>query len=290
MLREAQDQLAQLEEHRRQMELVLQQEQGDVDRLEGLSLVALYYSLLGTIEERLVTERQEYLVAKINYEESDQAVFQARRSQERLILELASYEFSEREFDCLLEEKRQTLALSGDDKAAAILRLNEQLVDLETDYKELEEAIAAGQDAQRALHEVRWELRAAEQWSSRDRFRRRSFATWKKYARIDKAKWKAEVALHHLRRFQTELADAHDRLDHSLNSIGGFTRFGDLNLSFLTLAWTVDTHIKNASDACDLALKRVEAALTECRQRRADAEVTLRALTEERRRWRIEEA
>ena len=44
-----------------------------MDKLEGLSLTGLFYSVLGTKRERLDKEREEYLAAKLKYDESQEA-------------------------------------------------------------------------------------------------------------------------------------------------------------------------------------------------------------------------
>jgi len=47
----------------------LRRKKRDVDQLEGMNLTNLFYSILGTKEERLEKERQEYLAAKLKYDQ-----------------------------------------------------------------------------------------------------------------------------------------------------------------------------------------------------------------------------
>lgn len=164
MLCEAQSTLEEEQRKCRRLEQILATEWADVQKLEGFGLTGLFHTILGTKEERLEQERQEYLAAKLKHEGCTQAMEDARHEVERLRTELAAYSDAEAEYNRLIEEKQQLLAQSGDQRAEMLLRLSERLADLEADRRELREAVQAGGTAQRALEQVRSELRSAENW------------------------------------------------------------------------------------------------------------------------------
>ena len=68
----------------------LANEKADVDKLEGLSLTRLFYSVLGTKDERLGQERQEFLAAKLKHEEAVDSLADAQQEVRRLRGELDS--------------------------------------------------------------------------------------------------------------------------------------------------------------------------------------------------------
>ncbi|EAQ77760.1 hypothetical protein [Blastopirellula marina] len=289
MLGAAQVQLEQLQHDRSRMDRTLAQEKGDVDQLEGFSLTGLFHSILGVKAERLEKERQEYLAARLKYEECTQAVGDAQREVARLYEEYAGHGDTENDYNQLMEEKRRLLTQSGAPNAAAILNRTDQLADLEADRKELKEAISAGNTALRSLEQVRSELQAAENWGTWDMLGGGTMTTWAKHTRIDSAKREAETAQRDLRRFQKELADADQRLHVSLDEIGGFSTFADYFFDGLIADWIVQSKIQTAAAACDAAIQNVTSALNKCRHRHTQTEQDLKRLENERRQL-IEEA
>ena len=59
MIKELRSQRVNLSARVRELEAVKMDEQADVDRLEGRSLAAFFYNVIGKIDEQLNKERQE---------------------------------------------------------------------------------------------------------------------------------------------------------------------------------------------------------------------------------------
>lgn len=229
------------------------------------------------------------MAAKLKYEESTEAVEDARQEVARLQSELVAYGGAEAEYNRLIEEKRKLLVQSGDDRAETLITLFERLADLEADRKELQEAIGAGTRAERSLDEVHSELRSAENWGTWDLLGGGTISTWAKHSKIDSAKRQAQIAQRHLRRFQEELADADRRLHISMDNFGGFSTFADFFFDGLIADWVVQSKIQNASGACNSAISKVTAVLDACRQKLLETERQIEAVHEERQQF-IEEA
>ncbi|WP_145271385.1 hypothetical protein [Planctomycetes bacterium SV_7m_r] len=289
MLRESQKILKQEQRNCSRHDQILSSEKADVDKLEGLSLTGLFYSILGTKDERLETERQEYLAAKLKHEECSQAVGDAENEVERLVAELDSFQDAESEYLALIKEKEQFLAQTGDHRAKTLLEFTERLSDLEADRKELCEAVEAGRTAERSLEQVRSELRSAENWGTWDLIGGGTISTWAKHSKIDSAKRQAQVAQRRLRRFQEELADADQRLHLSLEEIGGFSTFADFFFDGLIADWIVQSKVQKASSACDVAIRKVALALGDCRRKLTEVEQEIQQIESEHRQF-IEEA
>lgn len=263
---------------------VLAAEQADVEKLEGYGLTGLFYTVLGAKESRLEKERQEYLAAKLKHEDCRRAIDDARREIERIQNELAGFQQAEAEYHRLIEEKETLLSRSGDSQSRELLGLAEQLADLESDRHELQEAVAAGEAALRALEQVRSELRSAENWGTWDMLGGGILATMTKHSQIDAARRQAQAAQQLLRRFQEELADAEQRLHVSLQDISGLTVFADYFIDGLIADWVVQSKIQNALAACSSTIANVNAAFDECRRSLSEREKMIEQLRAQRQR------
>jgi chromosome segregation ATPase len=278
MLRQAEGVLQDEREKLAPLTQTLAAEEADVEKLEGYGLTALFSTVLGAKESRLEKERQEFLAAKLKYEDCRRAIDGARTEIDRLQNELAGFQQADAEYHRLLEEKEAILGRSGDPRAREIVELAEQLAEAESDRRELQEAVAAGDAALRALEQVRTELHSAENWGAWDMFGGGIMATMTKHSQIDAARRQARAAQQHLRRFQEELADAQQRLHVSLEDISGLTVFADFFIDGLITDWVVQSQIQNALAACSSAIATVTTAFDECRRRLTERETTIEQL------------
>ncbi len=281
MLREAQQSLPAEQNKCSTLRERLASEKSDVDKLEGLSLTGLFYNVLGTKEAHLKREKQEYLAAKLKYDESAQAVEETREEVQRLRDELAPFAHVDAEYDRLIKEKEKLLVGATDDKAEKLLALSEKLADLRSDRKELQEAIKAGEAASGSLQQVSSHLRSAANWGTWDILGGGMISTMAKHSKIDSAKQHAHYAQRQLRRFREELADAGQRLKVSLE-IGGFSKFADFFFDGLIADWVVQSKIQHTSSACSTAISSVTSAVNECRRRLAETERDIESVTKSR--------
>jgi hypothetical protein len=100
----------------------------------------------------------------------------------------------------LTGEKERLLAGSRDPRGERLLTLSDQLADLTTDRKELQEAVQAGEVAKKALEKVQSELRSAANWGAWDMLGGEMLSTMAKHSKIDSAKRHAHHAQSQLRR------------------------------------------------------------------------------------------
>ncbi|HUG68502.1 MAG TPA: hypothetical protein VMM76_12185 [Pirellulaceae bacterium] len=271
MMRQAQSVVRQERAKSSILKDTLANEKTDVDKLEGLSLTALFHSVLGTKAETLGKERQEFLAAKLKYEEAVESSEDAEQEVRRLRVELDSLANADAEYDRLIDEKEKLLASSDDHRAEKLLAMSERLADLNSDSKELQEALWAGQRALQDLRQVSSELGSAANWGTWDMLGGGMLSTMAKHSTIDSAKQYAHQAQRQLRRFQEELADANQRLHVSLE-IGGFSKFADFFFDGLIADWVVQSKIHEASSACSSTIFRVSSAVDECRRGLAETE------------------
>jgi len=281
MLAEAQRLLRDETEKNAKLREQFASEESDVEKLKGLSLTHIFYSVLGTKDTKLRTEKQELLAAQLKYDESPGAVEDMQEEVERFREQLIQFAAVDTEYDRLIREKEQFLTDANDDKAEKLSELSERLADLKSDGKELTEAIGAGEDALTSLERVRSDLRSASNWGTFDMLGGGLLSTMAKHSKIDSAKQQAHRTQQRLWRFQEELADAGQRLHVSLE-IGEFSKFADYFFDGLIADWLTQSKIKTSSSACDRTISKVTGAMDECRRRLEETQRDISSVSKSR--------
>ena len=269
MQREAQRVLRQDLEKQKTLKAKLDDEQEDVDRLEGLTLTNLFATVFSTRNERLQKENEELLAVKLKHDEAEEAVRDGQQEVDRLLAEIAESDGADETYGNLLEEKAGILQSADNETAARLFRLTECLADLKADEKELREAINAGETARLAISRVETALDSAANWGTFDLLGGGMLATMAKHSKIDDARFQAHQAQRALHRFQEELHDAGERLAASI-SIDGFSTFADYFFDGLIADWLVQSKINNARTSCRSVKAQVDLALRTCRNRLRD--------------------
>ncbi len=266
MQAEAKRQLATANDSKRLNEARLQKEDTDVAVLEGISITGLFYSVLGTKEDRLKKERQEALAAKLKYDQSVDQVEDLTEEVERLQQQFSSLGDVEAEYEKIIAEKAVFLSERDDVFASQLTQISEQLADLVSQETELLEAVDAGESARQSLDEILQTVSSAANWGAVDMMGGGMFATMIKHSKMDAAKKQAGTTQRRLLKFKEELADADTRLQVSLQ-IDGFTTFADYFFDGLIMDWVVQSKIANAKKECTSTLDLVNSAIKECRRR-----------------------
>ena len=221
--------------------------QDDVDRLERGGLRAFFLSLTGDREVQLSKERREALAAQVQYE-------QARRDLEdidgriRAVLgEKDSLRIDRIRRDALLEEKGELLKQMGGEAGARLTELDQRLDELESQRREVSEALFAGEGAEQALAAVLDSLDRAEDWGTWDMLGGGMLATMAKHEHLDDAQAGIGWAQQCLSRFRTELADV-GHMEIPQVHIGEFATFADYFFDGLFADWFVQSRIHDAQD------------------------------------------
>ena len=222
-------------------------EQADVDRLEGRSLSAFFYNVIGKMDEKLTQERQEAYAAQVKYDAVARELAGIEEDLERYQAELHSLQNCEARYFAVLREKTQAVKANGGDIAQQILRLEERTAYLESQSRELEEAFAAGQGALTTTDQIMDSLDSAESWGTWDLVGGGLVADLAKHSRLDEAQACVESLQSQLRRFKTELADVTIAADFQVN-IDGFLRVAVYFFDGLFADWAVLDQIHQSQD------------------------------------------
>ncbi len=276
MLRELKRQYEILTDRVRELEKVCAAQQADVERLEGRSLAAFYYYVIGKKDEMLDKERREAYAARVKYDTARRELEGVERDMDLLKAEQLELQGCEERYHAAMEQKVQAVTAAGGTMAEQILALVTRRTALEHQRRELSQAIAAGRTALDTTEQILASLSSAEDWGTFDLLGGGVVADVIKHSSLDDAQKKVELLQSQLRRFQTELADVEIRADMRV-TIDGFLRFADYFFDGLFSDWTVmeeiqqsQVEVENTRNQIQTALDRLEAMerlrTQECRQ------------------------
>ena len=238
MIKEFRNQRDSLTAQVRELESIKLEEQADVDRLEGRSLAAFFYNVIGKMDEQLDKERQEAYAARVKYDAAARELEGVEADLRRYESELSALRGCEHRYDEVLKEKADAIKAAGGSNGEEILKLEERNAFLESQKKELQEAISAGNAALSTTQQVLSSLDSAEGWGTWDLFGGGLVADLAKHSHLDEAQGAIEQLQSQLRRFKTELADVTIQTDMQVN-VDGFLRFADYFFDGLFADWAV---------------------------------------------------
>ena len=225
----------------------MREEQADVDRLEGRSLAAFFYNVVGKMDEKLTRERQEAYAARVKYDAVARELSGIEEDLRRCESELDGLQDCERRYADLLQAKTKAVKAVGGGTAEQILKLETRAAYLESQERELEEACAAGKEALATTDQIAASLDSAEGWGTWDLFGGGLLSDMAKHSHLDDAQAQVEQLQSQLRRFKTELADVAIDADFQV-SIDGFLRMADYFFDGIFADWAVLDRIHQSQE------------------------------------------
>ena len=221
------------------------EEQADVTSLEGSSLVAFFYEIIGKMDQKLDKEREEAYAAKVKY---DAAVHEQQAVEEDILRYEAALEAlcdCEQEYAQIKQYKLEDIKSLGTQEAELVVQTEERIAYLEGQLKEIQEALHAGETALETTDGILSSLASAENWSTWDLLGGGLLTDMAKHSHLDEAQQQVEYLQIQLRRFKTELTDVSISADIQI-SIEGFLSFADYFFDGLFADWTVMNRINQS--------------------------------------------
>lgn len=223
-----------------ELETVMKDERSDVDRLEGHSLAAFFYNVVGKKDEKLDEERREYYAARVKYDAARrelEAIEQDIESTEEDLQDLAD---CEARYARKLEEKRLAIEAAGTRASEELLGKERTKQFLQSQERDFCEAIDAGTAALRTIADVLQSIESAKDWAAFDLLGGGFLADMAKHDKLDEAQKSVEQLQIDLQHFNKELSDVSVRADLQVN-IEGLLKFADYFFdSLLTDAAVLD--------------------------------------------------
>ena len=236
-----------LEKKTEELEKTMQKEQDDVDRLNGRSLAAFFYRATGKIGEKLTKEEAEAYAASVKYEAAKNELQAVSDDIDYCQRRLSQLQDCEQQYEKVLEEKTEQIKKSGVPEAGRIMNLENEIAFLETQQKEIQEAVTAGNRALDITRKILEDLDSAKNWSTFDLMGGGLIADMAKYDRLNKVQDKIQDLQAALRGFRTELADVTERISGDLHvEIGDFLHFADYFFDGLFTDWMVYDKINDS--------------------------------------------
>lgn len=255
----------------RRLEEIKCKEQSDVDKLEGHSLAAFFYGVIGKMDEKLTREREEAYAARVRYDAAIQelsALEEEIRNREEEREEFSDceqrYQDYLRRYQQELQEKQSRLKAAGGETAESILRFEEKLSWLSHQEKELKEAICAGREALTKADHVLSSLNSAKDWATWDVLGGGLMTDMMKYSHLDDAQAAVSELQIQLGRFKTELADVQMDADMQVG-VDGFLRFADCFFDNLFTDWAVMDQIEQSQSQVSQTRSQIETVLMRIR-------------------------
>ena len=266
------------------MDTILQQlkrEQVDVEKLERLSLTALFYTVLGSKEQQVEKERQELLAAQLKYQQAKGAVERLRGDQAYMEQQLAGLRGVDDEYNSLLARKEVLLRQANLQVATELMHLSEQIANKQAERREIDEAITAATGVLASLDKVIDSLQSAEGWGTWDMLGGGLLSTVIKHSRIDDARDAVQDVQAKMSRFNRELADVHRSTDIKIE-ISGLDIFADYFFDSLIVDWIVQSKIQNSLEQARQVKDRIVMAAKSLGKLRNDVLSQMQRLNEQR--------
>ena len=234
--------IGQKEEELVEVTTLLDQEQEDLDALEGKNIYSIFQYLLGNKQQELEKAKQEYLAAYVKYNALISNLEDLR--EERAVLEksYSSLHAIDEQFETLMREK-MSLLNQGKKLPAGFDKLTEKIANYRSKIRELEQTIKKGISAKKYLHKVMLGLQQIEHWGNVPPLEVPSRID-KKVERINKDIY---VANNYLQKYEDELSDISDlfQLDYQ-REVNQLEFFLDQFIDCLITDWIVKHKIHNA--------------------------------------------
>ena len=228
-----------------------------MERLKKMSATAILYSILGKKEAKFDKEAQEAAAARLRY---TAAVQQLEDCQARI-------QQVQQELDRLRDCEAQYAALFGQllmrqpDAAAQLEQLDLALAESQSQLRELEEAIGAGNAALQQASVVLDSLSSAAGWGTWDLLGGGLISDLAKYSHLDNAQQNIQQLQALLSRFRTELADVHMAPQLGELASGGLLQMADIFFDNLFVDWAVLSQIHNSQAQMEQVRHQISGAL-----------------------------
>ncbi len=266
------------------LELKLEAEKADVDKLTGMSFTNLFYTILRSKDEQLELERQQALAAAMRLQEAQEELADCKTELRLVGDDITELRNAKLEYERLVAEReaglRNSTELSG-----KLAEMEDQIADQKLLVKEINEAWSAGKRVLQALHDASSSLESAESWGNWDLWLNGGLlTTYVKHGHVDGAKQFIHKANHLMHNFRDELADL-KRTAHIEVDISGTLRMADYVFDGFITDWIVQGRIKNSQEQVLRAIREIRPIVNQLQTDHSEAELKLKLLTNQRLAW-----
>ncbi len=271
MLKSLYDQKSRLDIKVEELESIKNDEQRDVEKLEGRSLTAFLYECLGKKEAKLDEERKQAYAASAKYDVAFRELSAIKSDIQKYENELQDLLDCEKSYAKILGEKAAVIKDKKDHNAERILHLEKEITYLQRQKKEIREAINVGEEAKNITNQLLEKIQEAKNWGIYDLLAGGVTSSTVKHITLDEAQELTETLQVKLNRFSTELSDTAIDANIKVN-IEGFLRFADCFLDSFFADYEVLEDIKESEKKVKNTAKEIENILNHLSELLSDFE------------------
>jgi chromosome segregation ATPase len=207
-LKSAEELLAEYESELKDIKARLHKEEMDIKKFEGITLSNFLALLLRNKEEKLDKERQEYIKAKIEFDQCEQKMKAALDDVNLLRKKLNSVRDADIKYKRLIEEKESDIKKFGSAVTKERLKsMENNRLSIAMDIKELKEAVFAGERLLGAIDSANESISSAMNWGKADIFMDSMVISMAKHKKIEDAQDKLNNISYLVDKFKKELSD-----------------------------------------------------------------------------------
>ncbi len=265
-IRSTQNTITRLENDKTMKLSQLKREEEDVERLQKLSWMNVYHTLINDKKEALTKEEQEVLEVKA---ELDQVIYNIEENEKHLLM-LQSKKDNTRmlqnDYDQLMARKRAVIQAELPSEWEVLEKLEEEESAYQRELKEVVEAIHAGDNLLMGISGIRKSLKSAKGWGTYDMLGGGLIATMAKRGHMEDAQVMIRGLQHTITRFNQELQDVSEEMDVDL-SMDNFLGFADWFFDGFFVDMMVQNKINDATIRVENLESRVEQIMADLKSR-----------------------
>jgi len=247
----------------RSLDKLVDKELEELDKLESGGIKSAFYKVLGSKEQQLEKERQDYLEVSLQFNEHQKMVELLEYEKKLLDKKIVGLPKLAQRLEDLKALRANEILNSPNLKLSESFKsILSSLDDNRLINKEVKEAITTGTTALKSLAVVRASLQKAEEWGRWDMMNKRGYQTHMKHSAIDQAHRAITRAQYELNLFNKEYSDIQsDHINFNLK-IDSFSKFTDYFFDNLISDWIVQQKIKNSMSNVEANMDKLQRVLS----------------------------
>lgn len=253
---------------------ILEKEEKDVIKLQSTGISSLFLSLMGKKEDKLDKEREEFLTARMKYEECLESIRELEAEIHYANVELKKYKNANEEYLKAIKDKRKVLLKEDTIESRHLKEGLEKINEIKLDIKEINEAIHAGEKTNSSLETMKEHLNTAKGWGMWDMLGGGLISNIAKHSAIEKANQIAHSTQINLKSFQKELSDVNNFTEISVD-LSNFATFADFFFDGFFVDWFVQSKINNSISNVDNAYNEINDILIKLKNELEKLQATL---------------
>lgn len=263
------------------LEYEMNKEKADVEELKTLSVSTLIYKLLGSKDKKLKKEQEEYIRAKLKYDEANNLLEALKKEEDSISSKLLELRYIEEQYEELSLKKEKMILEGTTALKEKFLELETSINNVKDDIREYSEAISAGMTLLYELKKLTDSLNSASNWGIVDMLGGGLLSTAVKHGHLDDAK-EITYRLNKLSaNFKRELIDI--KLDASIEvNLSSFESFGDYFFDGIFVDWMVQGKIDTSLENVVNLHRHLEVILSDLENKKKTLESKLSSLIYER--------